>query len=59
MRYTLQQINDGGYISYEIIDTKNKCRTLYTSKNYTQIYAFMQWLENNSDMPTYYNGKEV
>lgn len=59
MRYSLQQINDGGYISYEIIDTENKCEVLYTSKNFSQIYNFIQWLENNKDMPIYYNGREI
>lgn len=59
MRYSLQEMNNSGFTYYEIIDTENNCSTKYASKNYVQIYNFMKWLENNKNMPIFYNGKEI
>lgn len=42
MRYILQEMNNSGYTYYEIIDTENKCKTVYRSVNYISVNEILK-----------------
>ena len=50
MRYSLQEMNFSGYTYYEIIDTENKCKVIFTTKNYSK--AIEKLIELNIDTNT-------
>lgn len=38
MKYSLQEMKDSGFTYYEIIDTENHCKVVFSSKNYCAAY---------------------
>lgn len=47
-RYSLQEINISGFTHYEIIDTDNKCKVVYISKDYATITKVLKELETKT-----------
>lgn len=51
MRYSIQEMKNSGFTYYEIIDTADKCRTVFTTKDHCQAAAKRQELEDQSKEP--------
>jgi hypothetical protein len=51
MRYSIQEMKNSGFTYYEIMDTANHCRVVFTTKDYCQAAAKQQELEDRSKEP--------
>lgn len=51
MRYSIQEMKNGGFPYYEIIDTENRSRVVFTTKDYCQATAKQQELEEQHKGP--------
>lgn len=47
-RYIIQELNNSGFTHYKIIDTENKCKVIYKSKDYTTITKVLKELETKT-----------
>lgn len=46
-RFVIQEIKISGFTHYEIIDTENKCKTVYTNKDYVKVIEILEQLKTN------------